>query len=140
MNEQIRKMKKSKRGQRGMTLVEIMVVITIIGLITAAVAVAVMPKLVEARQERARMDIKAIMSAADLYKMKKGQYPDSASGLKALVDTQNLSELPKDPWGNDYVYMLEAGRPVVKSYGGDGQSGGDGENSDISNQDKTAQK
>ncbi|MBX5483823.1 MAG: type II secretion system protein GspG [Myxococcaceae bacterium] len=131
--------KKQRRRARGMTLVEIMVVITIIGLITAAVAVAVMPKLVEARQERARSDIKAIENAADLYKMKKGQYPKS---LDDLVKTQNLKETPIDPWGNPYIYVLDGNAPLIKSKGGDGKEGGEGEDMDISNRDKatTAQQ
>lgn len=126
---------KKRKGARGMTLVEIMVVITIIGLITAAVAVAVMPKLVEARQERARSDIKAIENAADLYKLKKGRYPTT---LDELVKTENLNEMPLDPWGNGYLFVLEGNKPLVKSKGGDGKEGGDGEDSDISNRDKPA--
>lgn len=122
-----------KRRGLGMTLVEIMVVITIIGLITGAVAVAVIPKLGEARVERAHADIKNIQNALDLYKMKKGTYPDTSAGLRALVETNNLQEIPTDPWNEPYMYMLEGGRPVIISYGADKQAGGEGENADISN-------
>jgi general secretion pathway protein G len=128
-------MRRSKRRQAGMTLIEIMVVITILGLIAAAVTVAVIPKIDQARQERASLDIKTIEGALKLYYAKKGSFPDTSTGLKALVDTQNLETMPKDPWGHDYVYMLEAGKPVLISYGRDGAPGGEGPDADISNKD-----
>jgi general secretion pathway protein G len=120
---------------RGMTLIEIMVVITILGLIAAAVGVAVIPQLDKAKVSRARLDIQTIEGALKLYYAKKGNYPDTATGLRALVDTQTLEKLPKDPWNNDYVYTLEAGKPVIVSYGRDGQAGGEGLDGDISNKD-----
>ena len=51
-----------------------------------------------------------------------------------------LDKMPKDAWGNDYVYTLENGRPVVTSYGADGVPGGEGPNADISNRPATAAK
>lgn len=130
--------KTQRRRNRGMTLIEIMVVITILGLIAAAVGVAVMPQLAKARQDRAALDIKNIQQALDLYKTRKGKYPDTGSGLRALVQEQALKEAPKDPWGNDYVYMNEGGKPVITSYGADGQSGGADEDADISSNSANA--
>ncbi|MBJ6763167.1 type II secretion system major pseudopilin GspG [Myxococcaceae bacterium JPH2] len=127
-----------RRNRRGMTLIEIMVVITILGLIAAAVGVAVIPKLEEAKQDTARLDIKSIQSALKLYYTKKGSYPDTGTGLKALVDTQNLEKVPTDPWGHEYVYMNEGGKPVVMSYGADGNAGGEGSDADISSKDGAA--
>ncbi|RYZ36484.1 MAG: type II secretion system protein GspG [Myxococcaceae bacterium] len=127
--------KQQRRRNRGMTLIEIMVVITILGLIAAAVGVAVIPKLEEAKQDTARLDIRNIQSAMKLYYTKKGNYPDTATGLKALVDTQNLERMPTDPWGKEYVYMNEGGKPVITSYGADGNPGGEGSDADISSKD-----
>ena len=124
-----------RRRQRGMTLIEIMVVITILGLIAAAVGIAVVPKLEEAKRDRAGLDIKNIEGALKLYYTKKGNYPDTATGLKGLVDTQNLEQIPKDPWGHDYVYMNEGGKPVIISYGRDGTPGGEGPDADVSSKD-----
>ncbi len=126
---------KQQRRRRGMTLIEIMVVITILGLIMAAVGVAVIPKLDEAKQDTARLDIANIHNALKLYYTKKGKYPDTGTGLKALVDTQNLEKVPTDPWGNEYVYMNEGGKPVIISYGADGTQGGEGPDADISSRD-----
>ena len=129
---------RKRRMSRGMTLIEIMVVITILGLIAAAVAIAVVPRLEEARHDRAVLDIKSIEGALKLYYAKKGVYPDTATGFKALVDTQILETMPKDPWNHDYVYMYEAGKPVIISYGRDGVPGGEGPDADISNRDASA--
>ncbi|OJT20633.1 type II secretion system protein GspG [Archangium sp. Cb G35] len=124
-----------RRRQRGMTLIEIMVVITILGLIMAAVGVAVIPKLDEARRDTARLDIGAIHNALKLYYAKKGKYPDTSTGLRALVETQALEQMPKDPWGNEYVYMNEGGKPVITTYGADGSPGGEGADADVSSRD-----
>lgn len=132
--------KQQRRRNRGMTLIEIMVVITILGLIAAAVGVAVIPKLEEAKRDTARLDINSIQNALKLYYTKAGKYPDTATGLKALVDTQNLDKLPVDPWGNEYVYMNESGKPVIVSYGADGTVGGEGSDQDISSKDLAAKK
>lgn len=126
---------KTNRRRRGMTLIEIMVVITILGLIMAAVGVAVIPKLDEAKQDTARLDIANIHNALKLYYTKKGKYPDTGTGLKALVDTQNLEKVPQDPWGHEYIYMNEGGKPVIMSYGADGTQGGEGPDADISSKD-----
>ncbi|EPX58581.1 General secretion pathway protein G [Cystobacter fuscus DSM 2262] len=132
--------RQQQRRRRGMTLIEIMVVITILGLIMAAVGVSVIPKLEEAKQDTARLDIKNIQSALKLYYTKKGKYPDTGTGLRALVETQNLDKIPLDPWGHEYVYMNEGGKPVLISYGADGTQGGEGSDADISSRDATAQK
>lgn len=128
-----------RRRRRGMTLIEIMVVITILGLIAAAVGIAVVPQMTRARIDRTRTDIKAIEGALDLYQTRKGRYPDTGQGLQILVQEQLLREPPKDAWGNDFVYMLEGGKPLVRSYGADGQAGGDEANADISNRDAAPQ-
>ena len=129
--------KQQRRRSRGMTLIEIMVVITILGLIAAAVGVAVIPQLNQARIDRARLDIKNIQNALKLYYTKKGNYPDTATGLRGLVEMQALEAIPRDPWNNEYSYLNEGGKPVVISYGSDGTSGG---GDDISSKDAEATK
>ncbi len=135
MSQQNRNRK--RHSLRGMTLIEIMVVITILGLIASAVVIAVIPRLEEARRSRAELDIKSIESGLKLYYARKGNYPDTGTGLKALVDMQILDTLPKDPWGNDYVYTREGNQPIITSYGRDGAPGGEGPDADISNRRTT---
>jgi general secretion pathway protein G len=125
------------RKRRGMTLIEIIVVITILSLLTAAVAVAVIPRLEEAKRDRVRLDISAVKQGLDTYYAKKGKYPDTGAGLKALVDAQIMEKVPMDPWDHEYLYVLESGKPVITSYGKDGTPGGEGNDADISSKDST---
>jgi general secretion pathway protein G len=126
---------KRRKSPRGMTLIEIIVVITILSLLMAAVGVAVIPQLDQAKQDTARMDIANINNALKTYYAKKGNYPDTGSGLKAVVDAQILEKMPVDPWGHEYVYLNEGGKPVIISYGRDGAPGGADTDSDLSSKD-----
>ncbi len=124
-----------RRSIQGMTLIEIIVVITILSLLMAAVGVAVIPKLNEAKVSTAKLDIANIQSALKMYYAKNGKYPENGTPLNRLYDLQFLERAPVDPWDHDYVYVLEGGRPVVKSYGEDGAPGGTGLAEDISSVD-----
>jgi general secretion pathway protein G len=124
-----------RRAPRGMTLIEIIVVITILSLLMAAVSVAVIPQLDAAKVSTAKMDIGNIQTALKTYYAKKGNYPDTGAGLKALVDAQILEKPPVDPWNHEYIYVLEGGKPVVISYGKDGAPGGTDNDADISSKD-----
>jgi general secretion pathway protein G len=132
------RMQDARRRERGMTLIEIMVVITILGLIAAAVAVNVVGSLSEARVKQARTDLHTLESCLDLYKVDKGRYPTSEEGLQAVVAAGKCKAQIKDPWKHDYVYLypgqVHPDSFDIKSYGADGQPGGDGENADIVNQ------
>jgi general secretion pathway protein G len=136
----VRQLARHRRVPRGMTLIEIIVVITILSLLMAAVGVAVIPRLEEAKVDRARMDIANINNALKTYYAKKGHYPDTATGLKALVDAQILEKMPVDPWDHEYVYLNEGGKPVVMSYGKDGAPGGTDFDADISSKDDKPRK
>jgi general secretion pathway protein G len=114
---------------RGMTLIEIMVVVFILGLIATVVAVNVVGVQDDAQIKAAKLDIKGFQNALDLYRLKKGRYPNSSEGLTSLYSDGLLKgELKKDPWGNDYVYLSPGtknpkGYDIV-SYGPDRNSGG----------------
>ncbi|MCL2625896.1 MAG: type II secretion system protein GspG [Cystobacterineae bacterium] len=118
-----------------MTLIEVIVVITIIAILTALVAVAVIPQLEDSKREAAKIEISSIMNALKIYYAKKGNYPDTAAGLQALVAARALEKIPMDPWNNPYVYINEGGNPVIISYGKDGAPGGQGDNADISSKE-----
>lgn len=124
-----------KRGllQRGMTLVEIMVVVIIISLVAGVVGVAVLQRFGEAQKKVAYTQIHELSNALDLYKLSMRNYPSTAEGLNALVHPKNnekpfLTSIPKDPWGNDYVYIYPGVHNPsgfdLMSYGADGVQGG----------------
>jgi general secretion pathway protein G len=122
----------------GFTLLEILVVIAILGLLTAAVSVAVVPLFVNAKIDTTRNNITDIRTSLQTYFLRKGRYPDTGAGLQALVDAQIIDKMPHDGWGHDYVYLLEADKPVIVSYGADGVPGGAGPDADISSKDDPA--
>ena len=93
----------------------------------------------------AKSQVKLLSDALTGYKTDNKDFPSEESGLQALVENIDDLEtwrgpylqgsLPKDPWGNDYIYRCpgEDNRPFeVISYGADGEIGGEGENADIS--------
>lgn len=53
--------------------------------------------------------------------------------LHAGMADLRKSSVPKDPWGNDYIYRFpgQHGAFDLYSYGADGQVGGEGEDADI---------
>ncbi len=128
---------------RGMTLIEILVVLVILSLIATAVAVNVVGSAEKARVERARTDVQRIASeGVEAFKVMRGRYPTTEEGLKLLIDEKFLKANSAegkllDPWQHEYIYLYPGqAHPDafdVKSYGADGQPGGDGENADIVN-------
>jgi hypothetical protein len=92
--------------------------------------------------------IRQIDGALETLNLEQGRYPTQAEGLQALVDrpkenwTGYLKSLPKDPWGNDYIYRYP-GRYKTNSFdlyslGEDGRSTTGGNDADdINNWDET---
>src|SRR5512146_2010103 len=126
-----------------MTLIEIMVVMVILEIIAAAVAVNVTGQLEKARIKQAQNDVSNIDNqGVDAFKVMRGRYPPSEEGIAILIQEKFLKANSadgklKDPWGREYIYLYpgqaHADAYDVKSYGADGQPGGDGENADIVN-------
>jgi len=127
----------ARAAARGMTLIEILVVITILGIIAAAVAVNVVGQLDEAKVKQARTDLHTLENCLDLYKIDKGRYPSTEEGLQAVVTAGKCKNQLKDPWGHPYVYLfpgqVHPDSFDLKSYGADGQQGGESTNADIIN-------
>ena len=139
-----RQRSKSNRTSRGFTLVELLVVLAILGLLAGLVGPQVMKFLGSSKTKTAALQIEDLGATLDLYRLEVGSYPSTSEGLEALVadpgNTPNWngpylkkSQVPKDPWGNDYQYRSpgENGAYDIWSLGADGREGGEGENQDI---------
>ncbi len=117
----------------GFTLIELMVVMVIIGLLAAAVAPKIFGRVDKARQQDAHAQIELLGQALDLYRLEKHKYPTTDEGLEAIRPYLK-KDLPKDPWGNGYVYQ-SPGREErsydLISYGADNTEGGEENDKDI---------
>jgi general secretion pathway protein G len=136
----------------GFTLIELMVVMTILALLAALVVPKLVGRTDDARITAARVEMKNIGSALDLYKLDNGFYPTTEQGLAALVAEPTipplptnwksggyLTKIPSDPWRRLYVYLSPGVYNPdydLMSYGADGESGGEGNNADIGSWDE----
>jgi len=106
----------SRKNEKGFTLLEIMLVVGII-VIILGVAVARLGNTTGiAKDMRVRADIQAINTQLKLYESMNGFFPTTEQGIQALVVQpttdpkptrwyQLFKDMPKDPWGNDYIYL-----------------------------------
>jgi len=137
---------------RGFTFIEIMVVVAILAILAALVVPRIMGRTDDAKRTAAKVQIRNIEGALQLYKLDNGVYPTTEQGLKALIEKPSvgvvpkkwkiggyLPKLPEDPWGNPYKYLSPVQKGDYKveyeitSLGTDGEVGGEGVNADITN-------
>ena len=129
----------NKKSFFGFTIIELMIVVIILGLLATAVVVNVSGYIGQSRVERARMDIANLKNAVELFYLQRQRYPTNEEGLAILAKRTPIhpsgiiSELPKDPWGKEYIYLCPGQHGVfdILSFGRDGVSGGQGEDKDI---------
>ena len=123
-----------------------LVVVVIIGLFVALVAPNMFRNADKARITATKSQIENLMTALGTYKLDTGVFPTTEQGLEALrqkpagATTWNgpyiEKEIPKDPWGTDYVYHFpgeHGDSPDLCSLGQDKQPGGEGFAADICN-------
>ena len=134
--------------KKGFTLLELLIVIVILGLLVSLVSINFLPTLSNAYVEVAKQDIARLQQALVMFKISEGSHPTQEQGLNSLKENPGnlkrpgkypsggyINKLPKDPWGNNYVYIYpgQYGEFDIISLGADGQPGGEGENADIGN-------
>src|SRR5205807_10484018 len=116
---------RTKRKQQGFTLLEIMLVVSIIVIILGVAISKLGNTTAIAKSMRVQADIQAIKTQLQVYESMKGVYPTTDQGLQALVARpagdprptrwyQLCKEMPKDPWGSNYIYR----NPGQKNAGG----------------------
>jgi general secretion pathway protein G len=104
--------------REGMTLIEIMIVITIFAMIAGGVAVALLPRLEEARIKSTKTDAQALRSAVMLYV---ADNPRGCPTVEDLVNERYLdgSRRTADAWDTDFQITCEDGDIQVISAGPD---------------------
>jgi general secretion pathway protein G len=119
-------------------MVELMAMLIIIGLLATLVVTKVASKIDQARITTTKANLKILHSAVNQFKMDTGRFPSEDVGLMELIEQPSdvttweeggyleTTELPKDGWGNDFIYELypESGKQfAIRSTGPDGEEG-----------------
>ncbi len=93
--------------QAGFSLVELLVVLAIIGMIATMVTPQVLGYLGKARGDTARIQVKNIAQAVELYYLDLGTYPTAQQGLQALV--QSTGATWRGPYLRDARGLIDRG-------------------------------
>jgi len=136
----------NKKSRSAFSLIELMIVIVILGLLAAMVMPSLTGKGEEAKRNLVCVQMKSIYnSSLDMFKIDNGVYPTTEQGLEALAtnpDTElynNYSasgyfkdgKIPKDSWGNKFIYINDESKIELISLGADKKEGGKDEAADI---------
>jgi len=136
--------------RNGFTFIELMAVIVVLSILAMLVMPRIFGRIEETKITAAKVQMKNLEAALKLFYLDSGFYPSTEQGLQSLVEKPTTGQVPanwreggylekrdvpKDPWGNEYVY-LAPGRNgeeyEILSYGKDGREGGEGADTDIS--------
>lgn len=137
-------MKRSRRRphRNGFTLMEVLLVLVILVILGSMAGIFIRGAQKKARADAARSQIGLFEEAIKMYELNMLSYPSTNEGLQALRTQTNSSpnwtgpylerDVPMDPWGNPYQYLLEnPDQYKIWSFGPDGI---DGSGDEITNQ------
>jgi general secretion pathway protein G len=102
-----------RSAQQGFTLVEMLLVLVILATLAAIVYPKVMGRSEQARITAAQTQIASFKTVLDAFEVDTGKYPVGRNGLMDLIQQPRdavgwhgpyLESIPKDPWGNAYLY------------------------------------
>jgi general secretion pathway protein G len=105
------------RRHKGFTLIELLLVLVILVVLATIVLPNMVGRSKKAKIDAARSQISLLETSLGLYESDTGSFPTTSQGLQALVEQPSgvkdwkeggylgKSAVPKDPWGNDYVYV-----------------------------------
>ncbi|MFM2289341.1 MAG: type secretion system protein [Pseudomonadota bacterium] len=134
------------RRSGGFTLLELLVVMVIIGLLAGIVAPRYFAQVGKSQVKAVKAQVDGLDKALEQYRLDVGHLPTNEQGMGALqtqpTGEQNWAgpylkkEVPLDPWGNAYNYVVPGTHNNdydLWSWGRDGKQGGTGEDADIGN-------
>jgi general secretion pathway protein G len=93
------------RRRAAFTLLEVLVVVAILLVLASVASIAVFRYLEEAKVDRAKLDMQALVTAYEGYQIKNGGVPPESVVELVPYLKQGQSALV-DPWGNQYSYQI----------------------------------
>ena len=142
-----KKLKVLMKSEEGWTFVETLIVISIVAILTSTVSLLAVKSVGKAKVVAVKTQIENLSMALDTYFMDNMRYPIEEQGLVALWEKPIIEPVPedwdgpylkknlaKDPWKNDYEYVVPGpnGLPYgISSFGADKTPGGEGAGKDI---------
>jgi general secretion pathway protein G len=129
----------TRRCSGAFTLIELLLVLVILAVLASVVVPKFTARSEQARVTAAKTDISQLETALDAFEVDNGRFPTTDEGLAALLQAPaNVNNwrgpyikrgLPKDPWGNPYVYVYPGTHNPngydLYSFGPDGREGND---------------
>lgn len=123
-------------------MLELMVVLVILSLIGVVVTVQVVQQLDRAKVDVARLQLRQIENAMQIFYIDVRRYPTADEGLRALVVAPGGAQgwrgpylkgadLLQDPWGTAIAYEGDESGYSLRSMGTDRKPDGEGAASDI---------
>jgi general secretion pathway protein G len=140
-----KRIKRFQQEQKGFTLTEMLIVIALIALIGSVVTGTVIGRYQKSKVDSTKIQMKQLGTILDGFKLDCGFYPLGDQGLESLLhkpagrECKNYNpdgyisngKLPKDGFGNDFLYESDGTKYVIKSLGNDGQEGGQSYDADL---------
>lgn len=142
-----------KKSKAAFTLIEVIIALAIVMGLSSVVTIGLLQQQRKAKVDQARLQIKNLEAAVQVYYSEQGRVPTTEQGLQALAKKPTSAPLPRnypptgylggksvplDPWRNEYVYIAPGRNGQlfeIISYGSDGEPDGVDYAADISNQD-----
>ena len=124
-------------SRQAFTLIELLLVLVILAVLAAVVVPKFVGRSEQARITAAKTQIASFETSLTSFEVDCGRFPTTDEGLTALVvQPQNVKDwkgymksVPKDPWGNAYVYKYPGvhnpSEYDIYSLGPDGREGND---------------
>lgn len=134
----------SIRNNRGMTLTEIMIVLIIVGVIATLAGNKAFENYKKSQVKETKIMMANLGQTIQMYAAECNKLPPT---LEALVTSPGEDvcpnwqgpyekKMPKDAWGNAFIYEVDNSDYVIKSLGADGREGGTKYDKDLSTDDE----
>ncbi len=119
----------TRQAREGFTLIEILLVVVIIGILAAVAVPKFSGRIGQSKVSACKSSLTSISLALDMYEVDHGSYPSSLNELISGSGPEWHGPylkrgIPKDPWGNAFIYSAQQNNFTLKS-SGDPKNGGE---------------